>query len=192
MIGFLRGFVLVAPSPVSNRPMIVDVNGVGYEVSLASTSLYTVGDSVELYIHTVVRPDALILYGFTSLDDRHLFETLLATPGVGPSTALGALRTLGASELAAAIEAGDVKRVGTIPGVGPKTASRIVLELKGKLVLHEESTKSAVAKPRHDIEDALKSWGYGSSEIRDALADIELPDDESAALKVALQRLRRS
>jgi Holliday junction DNA helicase RuvA len=172
--------------------MIVDVNGVGYEVSLASTSLYTVGDSVELYIHTVVRPDALILYGFTSLDDRHLFETLLATPGVGPSTALGALRTLGASELAAAIEAGDVKRVGTIPGVGPKTASRIVLELKGKLVLHEESTKSAVAKPRHDIEDALKSWGYGSSEIRDALADIELPDDESAALKVALQRLRRS
>ena len=83
MIGFLRGIVLVAPSPVSNRPMIVDVNGVGYEVSLASTSLYSVGDSVELYIHTVVRPDALILYGFTSLDDRHLFETLLATPGVG-------------------------------------------------------------------------------------------------------------
>jgi len=191
MIGYLRGRVVVAPSLVRPSPLILDVNGVGYEVSLASTATRVAGQEIEVFVHTVVRPDALILYGFDSLDDRHLFETLLATPGVGPSTALAALRTFGGEELAQIIESGDVKRVGLIPGVGPKTASRIVLELKGKLVLHSDEPTPSVERVRSDIEDALKSWGYSSAEVRDALRDVTLPDDDSEALKMALTLLRR-
>jgi Holliday junction DNA helicase RuvA len=110
---------------------------------------------------------------------------LLATPGVGPATALGALRTMTTSELAAAIESGDAKRVAQIPGIGPKTANRIVLELKGKVVV------AADADASHDdaVEDALRSLGYNAAEIRDALRDVPA-GDESATLREALHRLR--
>ena len=90
---------------------------------------------VELFIFTVVREDSIQLFGFHTLEDREFFELLLATPGVGPSTALGALRTMSVAELAFAIEHDDAKKVATISGIGPKTASRIVLELKGKVVV---------------------------------------------------------
>jgi Holliday junction DNA helicase RuvA len=148
---------------------------------------------VELYVHTIVRADALLLYGFGSLEERRTFETLLATPGVGPSTALAALRTLGLSALTSAIESGDVKAVASVPGIGPKTASRIVLELKGKLVfVSPDRAARSVSSGRGDIEDALRALGYSTGEIRDGLRDVELPTDESQALKVALQLVRRS
>ena len=187
MIGYLRGTILHHGNA---GVVIVDVSGVGYEVALASVDAAPVGSAVELFVHTVVRPDALILYGFNSLEERALFETLLATPGVGPATALAALRTMGSDVLTRAIEAGDVKKVGTIPGVGPKTASRIVLEMKGKLVLPDGQPSNQVGAS--DIEEALKSWGYSSGEIRDALKNVQLPEDDAAALKMALRLLRRS
>ena len=193
MIGYLRGTVLLAPHVSGGEPLLLDVNGVGYNVFVAGT-YFAPGDECALYVHTIVRADALLLFGFTSLDERRIFETLLATPGVGPSTALAALRTLGLDELTLAIESGDVKKVGTVPGVGPKTASRIVLELKGKLVLPDAKmppTTSATTVSA-DIEDALRGWGYSSAEIREALRDVELPADDSAALKMALGLLRRS
>lgn len=192
MIGYLRGTVLLAPYGSASEPLLLDVNGVGYNVFVAGTS-YVHGDACELFVHTIVRADALLLFGFASIEERRIFETLLATPGVGPSTALAALRTLGLADLTLAIESGDVKKVGTVPGIGPKTASRIVLELKGKLVLPEAAAASTTAAPvAADIEDALRGWGYSSSEIREALRDVILPDDDSAALKMALGLLRRS
>jgi Holliday junction DNA helicase RuvA len=190
VIGYLRGVVLHQPQLGANAA-IIDVNGVGYEVFMASAQPSGVGTEVEIFVHTVVRPDALILYGFDSLAERRLFETLLATPGVGPSTALAALRTLGSDVLAKAIEDGDVKKVGTIPGVGPKTASRIVLELKGKLIMPEREG-AAPTSSSGDIDEVLKSWGYTSAEIRDALKNVSLPDDDAQALKMALGLLRRS
>ena len=191
MIGYLRGTVLLAPHVSGGEPLLLDVNGVGYNVFVAGT-YFAPGDECALYVHTIVRADALLLRQYELVDC--IFETLLATPGVGPSTALAALRTLGLDELTLAIESGDVKKVGTVPGVGPKTASRIVLELKGKLVLPDAKmppTTSATTVSA-DIEDALRGWGYSSAEIREALRDVELPADDSAALKMALGLLRRS
>ena len=114
------------------------------------------------------------------------------TPGVGPSTALAALRTMSTDEIAGAIEAGDTKRISQIPGIGPKTASRIVLELKGKVfsVSNYEPSANLSAKTTA-IEDALRGLGYNPQEIRQALDGVDLPDDEATALREALQLLRR-
>jgi Holliday junction DNA helicase RuvA len=189
MIGWLGGSVV---HNYPNGAVVVDVNGVGYEVHVASAQQFRTGESVEFCIYTVVRADAILLYGFTSFADREFFELLLITPGVGPSTALAALRTMSTNELALAIESGDVKRVSKIPGIGAKTASRIVLELKGKLNVTGSSESPVVNAPHSSaIDDALRALGYSSQEVRQALEDVELPDNESDALRVALQHLRR-
>ncbi len=188
MIGWLRGRVLT--SPLSGA-LVIDVNGVGYEVHVATGQELRVGDDVELFIYTQVRADAIVLYGFSTLEDRQFFSTLLVTPGVGPSTALAALRTMPTDELRLAIEVGDVKRVAMIPGIGAKTASRIVLELKGKLVeVSHDEVRHAPGRAS-DIEEALRSLGYAPAEIREALEGVTLPDEESTALRVALQHLGR-
>jgi Holliday junction DNA helicase RuvA len=190
VIGWLNGRVL---HQLKNGALLVDVQGVGYEVHVATNELPPFDELVELFIFTVVREDAIQLFGFSSLDEREFFELLLVTPGVGPSTALGALRTMSVNELALAIESDDVKKVATIPGIGPKTASRIVLELKGKVMV--DGTVDPGEPIEHldgEIEDALRALGYTSHEIRDALRDTQLPADESMALRTALQLLRRS
>jgi len=188
VIGWLRGSVR---ANLASRAVLLDVNGVGYEVHVATSEPVSVGDELELFIHTAVRADAIVLFGFTSLEERETFELLLATPGVGPSTALGALRTFSLARLIAVIEAGDVKTIATIPGVGQKTASRIVLELKGKLVFVGEEP-GATSGPGAVIEEALRALGYHPSEVRDALHDVALSSDESTALREALARLRRA
>ncbi|MGA2433637.1 MAG: helix-hairpin-helix domain-containing protein, partial [Acidimicrobiales bacterium] len=101
-----------------------------------------------------------------------------------------ALRTMSIAELAGAIESGDVKRVATIPGIGAKTASRIVLELKGKLVV-DAGVETGAVSVSGEIDEALRGLGYSSPEIRQALEGVTLPDDEADALRVALSRLRR-
>ena len=189
MIGWLHGTIL---HHHASGAVVLDVHGVGYEVHVASYDEYRIGDVVELFIYTVVRADAILLYGFASYEDREFFELLLATPGVGPSTALAALRTMTTGELATAIENDDAKLVATIPGIGSKTASRIVLELKGKVMVPGTYVAMATSKPENDaIEDALRGLGYTTQEVRQALAGVTLPDDESVALRQALSLLRR-
>lgn len=188
MIGWLAGRVL---HRLQNGAVILDVQGVGYEVHVAAIESALVEEYVELFIYTVVREDAIVLFGFASLEEREFFELLIATPGVGPSTALGALRTMSVAELAFAIESEDAKKVATISGIGPKTASRIVLELKGRVTL--DAGYAPVETPAHVdavIEDALRTLGYTSHEIRDALKDATLPEHEDDALRTALQLLR--
>lgn len=190
MIGWLSGRVL---RQLRNGAFLIDVQGVGYEVHVASSDPLPFDDLVELFIFTVVREDAIHLFGFRSVEEREFFELLIVTPGVGPSTALGALRTMSVAELAFAIESDDAKKVATIPGIGPKTASRIVLELKGKVPLdgtYELTTP--LAHVNAAVDDALRSLGYTSHEVREALNDVVLPTDESEALRSALQLLRRS
>jgi len=189
VIGWLSGRVV---HQHLNGAIVLDVNGVGYELSVSSSTSYRVGEEVALYVYTVVRADAIQLYGFDSYADREFFELLLITPGVGPSTALAALRTMSIAELAGAIECGDVKRVATIPGIGAKTASRIVLELKGKLVVDDEQLRASAVSVSVEIDEALRGLGYSSQEIRQALDGVTLPDAESEALRMALSRLRRA
>ncbi len=179
MIGALRGEV-VAHLPTG--AVVVDVGGVGYEVQLAAPAPPEVGEEVDIAIYTVVRDDQILLYGFADFEERGVFTQLLATPGVGPSTALAALRTMTATALRAAIEAGDDRLVASIPGIGPKTAARIVLELRGKLA------ESPVASVPPAVAEALRHLGYASSEVRE-LGTLTWPVDESQALRLALRTL---
>ncbi len=181
MIAALRG---VVGEHLDDGIVVLDVQGVGYEVHLASATPPRSGESVSVAVYTVVRDDAIVLYGFASHAERRLFATLLATPGVGPSTALAALRTMTRERLVAAIDAGDVAALTTVPGVGAKTAQRIVLELRGKLA--DEATSLG-----GDLADALRRLGYGPTDLR-RLDGVTLPDDEAQALREALRILGRT
>ena len=190
MIGWLHGEVVRASS---DGTLVIDVQGVGYEVNVAMTSppSYALGDEVSLHVHTHVRDDAIVLYAFSNFDERQTFELLLSTPGVGPSTALGALATFSPQELATAIALEDVSALATIPGIGKKTAARLVLELSGKLptLLEPDVVSSTSTSFSGDLEIALQGFGYSVSEIRSALKGVTIPSDESAALRLALQYL---
>lgn len=189
MIGWIQGEV------ISRRDGIVTLNvaGVGYDVVVPTRLLNesNTGDVATYFVHTSVREDAITLYGFANEDERAMYRLLLSTPGVGPSTAMGALSTLTVNALISAIYAEDVTTIATIPGIGKKTAARLVLELAGKLPSLDQSASTPVPSnaTQADLESALKSLGYGVVEIRDALAAIEIPSDEGQALRLALRQL---
>jgi Holliday junction DNA helicase RuvA len=184
MIGFLRGRVMDA---FREGHVLVDVNGVGYDVTIANTSKVPVGDEASFFIHTAVRPDAIVLYGFNSVEERGLFELLIETPGVGPSTALGAVRALPVDQMIEAIRSGDQKLIATIPGVGLKTASRVILELQGKLP--KASSGSSTTDVKESVIVGLVSLGFPVKDITKSLAGVEFPSDEAEALKMALARM---
>lgn len=189
MIGWIQGEV------ISRRDGIVTLNvaGVGYDVVVPTRLLNesNTGDVATYFVHTSVREDAITLYGFANEDERAMYRLLLSTPGVGPSTAMGALSTLTVNALISAIYAEDVTTIATIPGIGKKTAARLVLELAGKLPSLDQSASTPVPSnaTQADLESALKSLGYGVVEIREALAAIEIPSDEGQALRLALRQL---
>jgi len=193
VIGWLRGEV-IAKTP--EGVLTLDVNGVGYEVVLPARTADSLmlGEICEVFIRTHVRDDAIVLYGFADMLDRQTFDYLLATPGVGPSTALGALSTMTAGDLAASIAAEDVTRLATIPGIGRKTASRLVLELSGKLPSLDAPRAPGPGSSgvSDDLVAALRQLGYSAGEVREALRDVDLPDDDEGALRVALRQLGRS
>ncbi len=166
MIGLLRGRLL------EKRPnqVILDVGGVGYLVAVPLSTFAALGElhaEVTLLIHTHVREDALALYGFLSQREKHLFELLLGASGVGPSLALKILSGMNVDELVPAIRTGDLGRLTKIPGVGRKTAERMVVELKDKLeTVAAEAGKPAPASPagvEADVKSALINLGYDES-----------------------------
>jgi holliday junction DNA helicase RuvA len=163
MIGLLRGRLL------EKRPnqVILDVSGVGYLVAVPLSTFAALGElhgEVTLLIHTHVREDALALYGFLSQREKHLFELLLGASGVGPTLALKILSGINVEELIPAIRTGDLARLTKIPGVGRKTAERMVVELKDKLdAVAAEAEKPAAASPggvEADVKSALLNLGY--------------------------------
>jgi Holliday junction DNA helicase RuvA len=199
MIAFLRGRVL---EKQPNR-LLVDVNGVGYEVFIPLSTFYDVGDEgteISLRIHTHVREDALQLFGFLTLLERQMFERLIAVSGIGPKLASAVLSGLETRELVAAVQRGDVARLTTIPGVGKKTAERIVLELKDRLTQivlpasPDVKPAAGVDRLRGDLLSALQNLGYHRPDAERA-ADAVLRDapDRSleSALKDALRHLMR-
>jgi Holliday junction DNA helicase RuvA len=177
MIARLRGRL----TPRGGGAVVVDVQGVGYLVH-ATPSVHRLGDGeVTIEIHTVVREDAFQLYGFASPDERELFELLLGVNGVGPKVALAIVSGSAPAELRRAIARDDVKRFQAIPGIGLKTAQRVVLELKEKLSLPE-----AVVDDPGDLtaRDALVELGWSLVDAERALAgvDSELPVEEQVRL----------
>lgn len=177
MIGKLKGAVVAEDPPV----LTLDVAGVGYEVSVP---VGTTGRAVrsegtlELWVHTVLRTDVLELFGFASELDRRVFRQLISVPNVGPRTALGILSALPVEDLVAAIQRSDLPRLTKVPGVGKKTAERLVLELRGKLPMEdlapsraEPSQGSApVADPKTRLLSALTNMGYRPVEAERAVS----------------------
>ena len=166
MIARLRGRI----SGRAGTGLIVDVNGVGYLVH-ATPSVHRLGDGeVTIEVHTVVREDALQLYGFAAADERELFELLLGVNGVGPKVALAIVSGSTPAELRRAIARDDVKRFQAIPGIGLKTAQRVVLELKAKLVgldIGDPDTGELTAR------DALVELGWSLIDAERALSDVD-------------------
>jgi Holliday junction DNA helicase RuvA len=175
MIGQLRGRL------TDKRPnqVLVDVGGVGYIVQVPLSTYASLGElhaEVTLLIHTHVREDALSLYGFLSSREKHFFEMLLSASGVGPSLALKILSGMSVEELVPAIRVGDLARLTRIPGVGRKTAERMVVELKDKLdsVAIEAAAKPAPASPagvEADVVSALVNLGYESRAAESAVTE---------------------
>src|SRR5712692_6733811 len=175
MIGQLRGRL------AEKRPnlVLVDVGGVGYLVQVPLSTYAALGElhtEVTLLIHTHVREDALALYGFVSSREKHFFEMLLSASGVGPTLALKILSGMNVEELVPAIRTGDLARLTRIPGVGRKTAERIVVELKDKLdaVVVEAAEKPAPSSPagvEADVISALVNLGYDARTAESAVAE---------------------
>ena len=174
MIGQLRGRL------TDKRPnqVLVDVGGVGYLVQVPLSTYAALGElhtEVTLLIHTHVREDALTLYGFLSSREKHFFEMLLSASGVGPSLALKILSGMSVEELVPAIRGGDLAQLTKIPGVGRKTAERIVVELKDKLdavtVEVERPAASSPAGIEADVVSALVNLGYEARAAEGAVAE---------------------
>jgi holliday junction DNA helicase RuvA len=195
MIGQLRGRL------AEKRPnqVLVDVGGVGYLVLVPLSTYAALGElhtEVTLLIHTHVREDALALYGFVSSREKHFFEMLISASGVGPSLALKILSGMSVDELVPAIRGGDLARLTKIPGVGRKTAERMVVELKDKLeVVALEAEKPAAASPagiEADVISALVNLGYDGRAAESAASEAKRDAGTSnfeKLLRAALQVL---
>ena len=196
MIGSLRGVVVDRPTP---GELIVDVAGVGYRVSVPTSLLASLsGQGVEvfLHVHTHVREDAIVLFGFAHADERRCFEALLGAHGVGPSLALGILSSMSPAALSTAVLEDDIDSLCTVPGVGKKTAARLLLELKARLDLPSLDAGGPVTpvagSPRGEARAALVELGYGPEEIRIALDGMDDSAPVEDLVRMALRELARS
>ncbi|MEZ5702974.1 MAG: Holliday junction branch migration protein RuvA [Burkholderiaceae bacterium] len=192
MIGKLTGTLLEKNPP----QILIDCHGVGYEVDVPMSTFYNlpaVGERVSLLTHFVVREDAQILYGFGSAGEREAFRQLVRISGVGPRTALSVLSGMSVADLAQAVSAQDSARVVKVPGIGKKTAERLLLELKGKLGadLGRHSGAAGAVDAGSDIQQALMALGYSEKDA--ALALKALPQDVgvSEGIKLALKSLAK-
>ncbi len=197
MIGSVRGTV-VDRTPTGE--VLVEVAGIGYRLHVPTRVLgaFRVGADVFAWTSHYVREDAVALYGFATRDERDVFESLLGATGVGPKLALAILSVLGPDDLRRALVDDDTDALCAIPGVGKKTAQRLLLELKSRLSVPdlEVVRDGGVRSVRAEVRDALAGLGYGPDEIRGLLAEVDPGDDESPevvlreALRVAARERR--
>ena len=175
MIAHLRG-KLLAKHP---NQAIVETGGVGYDVTISVptfSDLPAIGDEVKLHIHTHVREDLIALYGFLRLAEKRLFEKLITVSGIGPKLAVTILSGMAADEMISAIRGNDVNRLTRIPGIGKKTAERMVLELRDKLApegVAESAVMPAMSPVEEDVLSALMNLGYQRAAAERALASVE-------------------
>lgn len=187
MIGHIKGFI------VSKKPtqVLIDCNGVGYEIDVPMSTFYdlpTVGEQVTLLTHLIVREDAHLLFGFATSEEREVFRQLIKVNGVGAKVALSILSGISLHELVDAIMNQNSNLLVSIPGIGNKTAERLVLELKGKLanIIDDKSIQNTSSET-NDIQNALISLGYSTKEaisaVKNLPSDISINDGIKDALK---------
>ena len=174
--------------------VLVDVGGVGYEVDVPMSSFYNLpalGERVTLLTHFVVREDAQVLFGFLTHEERSTFRLLVKISGVGPRTALSILSGLSVDELARAVGLQDSGRLIKVPGIGKKTAERLLLELKGKLGDAVAAPASVATSAQADILQALLALGYSDREAAATLKTLPADVEVSAGIKLALRALAK-
>jgi Holliday junction DNA helicase RuvA len=191
MIGRLSGILLEKNPP----QLLIDCNGVGYEVDVPMSTFYNLpgmGEKVVLLTHLAVREDAHLLYGFGTVEERNVFKQLIKISGIGARTALSILSGMSVGDLAQAITLQEAGRLTRIPGIGKKTAERLLLELKGKLgadlgapvgAAHDDATA--------DILNALLALGYSDKEAALALKQVPAGTGVSDGIKLALKALSK-
>jgi holliday junction DNA helicase RuvA len=189
VIGRIAGTLLEKNPP----QVLVDCHGVGYALSVPMTTFYdlpALGEKVVLLTHFVVREDAQLLYGFLTASERDSFVQLIKISGVGPRTALAVLSGLSADQLAQAVALQETGLLTKVPGIGKKTAERLLLELKGKLSpVNPGATVSSGDRNQLDVLSALLSLGYSEKEASHAVKQLPAEATVSAGIKQALQVL---
>ena len=191
MIGRLAG-ILLDKNPLQ---LIVDCQGVGYEVSVPMSTFYqlpSVGEKVVLLTHFVVREDAQLLFGFGTAQERELFRELIKISGVGARTALSLLSGMSVADLAQAVTRQEAGRLTKIPGIGKKTAERLLLELKGKLGADLGAGGTVAQDSNSDILNALLALGYSDKEATLALKQVPAGSSVSDGIRHALKALSKS
>jgi holliday junction DNA helicase RuvA len=193
MIAHLRG-KLIARHP---NQAIVEVTGVGYDVTISVptfSELPPLGSAVSLHIHTHVREDQIALYGFLRVEEKHLFEKLLTVSGIGPKLAITSLSGMPADDMVNSIRGADVARLTKIPGIGKKTAERMVLELRDKLPVAGAEAAAVVpslSAVEEDVLSALLNLGYQHTAAEKALSAIEKNGSFENMFRAALSALAK-
>lgn len=192
MIGRLSGILLEKNPP----QLLVDCNGVGYEVNVPMSTFYNLpglGEKVVLLTHLTVREDAHILFGFGTAEERNVFKQLVKITGIGARTALSILSGMSVADLAQAITMQEAGRLTKIPGIGKKTAERLLLELKGKLGADLGAAGGAInSDATSDILNALLALGYSDKEAMLALKHVPAGTGVSDGIKLALKALSKA
>lgn len=190
MIGRLRGTLLEKNPP----QVLIDVQGIGYEVDVPMSTFYNLpqtGESVTLLTHFVVREDGHFLYGFGTPAERFAFRQLIKISGVGARMALAVLSGLSVGDLAQAVAGQEAGRLTKIPGIGKKTAERLLLELKGKLADATPVLATATDSSQHDILNALLALGYNEREAAAAMKQLPAGTSTSDGIRQALKHLSK-
>lgn len=203
MIAYLNGIL----AEIEEENIVIEVNGIGYNVRIPAGMagrLPQIGEVVKLYTYTSVREDAIGLYGFLSRDDLNMYRQLITVSGIGPKGGLSVLSAMSADELRMAVISQDAKAIAKAPGVGTKTAQRIILELKDKISLEDtammrevnqvlqDSMLTGKSQAQTEAVEALTALGYSPSEALRAVKAVlqETPDlDVEALLKAALKKM---
>ena len=184
MIYFLKGRVALKDKDT----VVIDVNNVGYQVLVSHIDDYEIGEEVLVYTYNVVREDEQYLVGFSSLDEKSVFLSLIKVKGLGPRTAIGALSSTTPSEVVNAIASNNVAYLKKLPGIGAKAAAQIILDLKGELTGGSKGDPGVY----EDVYEALKGLGFKGAAIDRVLATINEPGASSEdILRIALSKLRK-
>ncbi len=195
MIGYLKGEV----AGIYEDRIILEVGGIGYNIFMPASSLEmidSVGCSIKVYTYLLVREDALLLYGFLTKDDLDLYKMLISVNGIGPKGALAILSVMSVDDLRFAILSGDSKAIGKVPGVGPKTAQRVILDLKDKIDIgpaldkgldgtRDISLNAPMTGARDEAAEALVALGYSRT---DAYRAVRAVDDDTDDVEAVLKR----
>lgn len=202
MIAYLKGTM----EDIGQENVILEVNNIGYNVKIAGRTgalLPAIGEEVKLYTYTYVREDAFLLYGFLTRDDLEIFKLLITVSGIGPKGALAILSVMDADGVRVAIISGDAKAISKAPGVGSKTAERVIIDLKDKVSLEDTFVSRQAASYQGDTAgagsvlkeaaEALVALGYASSDALKAVKQVEGAEqmDVEEVLKQALKKMIR-